>query len=283
MVGSVLKDEIEGFPDLEAAFEAVKGMLFGPLDPHAVKLKFNEIVKDAKDKRELELNGLGPAGLAHQERDRSERRDRDHQHMTLTALLATNAAYRAAWEDAMDGLPELGAAMDDFQDKIDAALAGERALLKADLERVAARLPDGRYVFKGADGSIVDENLQPLQRADAQAAKTVEFTGKMTLEDYRARKGKVECLETMADDNRRDRAEVAGIHAELTDKEDPPQSQERVEELGAKKEAAKDRFEERVKEAQAVVGLKAEAKVEADAGISLSRDVLAKVDLTFEP
>lgn len=34
-------------------------MLFSPLDAATVKLKCNEIVKDAKDKRELDQSSLG--------------------------------------------------------------------------------------------------------------------------------------------------------------------------------------------------------------------------------
>lgn len=217
----------------------------GPIDPALVKLKHDSNVREAREKRELESNPLSPLHAKEDTKER-ERKDRDHQQLTLTALLASNAAYKAAWDKAMDGLPQLGAAMDDFQDKIDALLAGEKVLLKADLERVAARLPNGRYVFKGADGSIVGEDLKPLEGDDAEAAKDADFTGKMTLEEYRDRKGKIDRLETMADENRRGRIEIADVHAKLTDKKNPAQTEQEVQELEARKEAEKGLFEERV-------------------------------------
>lgn len=243
-MAETLKQETEGFPDLEAAYEAVKGVLFGPLDAATVKLKFNEIVKDTKEKRELEMDPRAALGGARVDREDRDRKDRDHQHLTLTVLLASNAAYRAAHERAMQGLPELGRGLDDLQDEIDEALDNAKQALKADLERVAGRLPDGSYVFKGDDGSIVDKDLKPLKGADAEAAKDVDFTGKMTLEEYRERKGKIDRLETMAGDNRRDRVRIGEIHEDLTDQKNPP-SQETVESHAREKDEIKERLDQR--------------------------------------
>lgn len=257
-----MKNDFEGFPDLEAAYEAVKGLLFGPPDPATVKLKFNEIVKDAKDKREVETNPLSV--LAHARDERESRKDRDHQNLTLTALLASNAAYRAAHERAMEGLPELGRAMDDFQDDIDDALVNAKKALKADLERVAGRLPDGRYVFKGRDGSIVDEDLNAVS---AQEAEGVDFTGKMTLEEYRERKNEVDHLEKLAGDNRRDRVRIGEIHEDLTDQENPP-SQETVESHAREKDEIKERLDQRQEDVRVYFGSPKETvSVEAE-GVS---------------
>lgn len=231
-------------------------MLAETLGLDGVRSKYSEI-RLTKEEQKLDVNSRATGSVARDDRETRDRKDRDHQNLTLTVLLAS-ASYRAAWEKAMDGLPELGAAMDDFQDKIDALLADEKALLKADLERVGARLPDGRYVFKGADGSIVYENLEPLKGEDIEAAEKVDFTGTMTLEDYRARKGKIDRLETMSDEHRRDRAEIADIHAKLTDPNNPAQSEDEVKGLDAKKDAGADRFEERVQELDALTNLGAE-------------------------
>lgn len=233
-----------------------------------VQSKYTEI-KQTREEQKLDPAARSLLMGARDDRDSKDRKERDHQHMTLTVLLVS-ASYRAAWEKAMDGLPELGRAMDDFQDKIDALLADEKALLKADLERVAARLPDGRYVFKGADGSIVYENLEPLKGDDIEAAKKVDFTGRMTLEEYQLRKGKIDRLETMADDNRRDRAEIADIHAKLTDPTNPAQTEQEVQDLEARKDAEKDLFEERVKEYD---GLRAETSREVDQQAAVSATV----------
>lgn len=47
-----MKPIFDNLPDLDEAFEAVKGQLFGPLDPALVRLKHKEIVHEAKEKRE---------------------------------------------------------------------------------------------------------------------------------------------------------------------------------------------------------------------------------------
>lgn len=253
----------------EALYEVSKvlnlpaDMIAATMGLDGVRSKYSEI-KLIKEERQLGDISRATFSGARDDRETRDRKDRDHQHMTLTVLLAS-ASYRAAWDKAMDGLPELGAAMDDFQDDIDAMLAEQKGLLKADLERVAARLPDGRYVFKGADGSIVDENLEPLKGADAEAANKIDFTGTMTLEDYRARNGKIDRLEAMADEHRRDRAEIADIHAELTDQKKPAQSEDRVEELDATKKAAAERFEERVKEFEKLPRMRTEKSASIDA------------------
>lgn len=240
-MAETLKQETEGFPDLEAAYEAVKGVLFGPLDAATVKLKFNEIVKDAKDKRELEQGPLGI--LATHREDRETRDRRDHQTLTLTALLASNAAYRALHEEIMAELPEVENLLDDNQDKLDEIVAREKMALEADLERVAGRLPDGRYVFKGSDGSILDENLKPLEGEDAEAAKKIDFTGKMTLEQYRERRKPVDEAVQRADENRRDRVRVGEIRERNTDNENPLSPEEKQADktdLGEIKERGRD-------------------------------------------
>jgi hypothetical protein len=244
-MAETLKQETEGFPDLEAAYEAVKGVLFGPLDAATVKLKFNEIVKDAKDKRELEQGPLGI--LATHREDRETRDQRDHQTLTLTVLLASNAAYRALHEEIMAQLPEVENLLDDNQDKLDEIVAREKMTLEADLERVAGRLPDGRFVFKGRDGSIVDENLKPLEGEDAEAAKKIDFTGKMTLEQYRERRKPVDEAVQSADENRRDRVRVGEIRERNTDNENPLSMEQKGEnkaELGEIEKRAQERHQE---------------------------------------
>lgn len=161
-----MKHDELGFPDLEAAFEAVKGMVFGPLDAGYVKFKFNEIVREKKLERELETNPLSVLAHGREDREGRERRDRDHQNLTLTALLATNAAYRAAHEAALVAFAEAGNAIDD------AIEAGEKALADVsdkieDYLASTPRLKDGRYVmFDAKDGCYKDENFQAINEED---------------------------------------------------------------------------------------------------------------------
>lgn len=161
-----MKNEFIAFPDLEAAFDAVKGLLFGPLDAGVVKHKFNEIVRDAKDKRDLELSPFGTLGLAQQERDRSERKDRDHQTLTLTALLARNAAYREAHEAAMKAFADAGNAIDDAIEAGEKALAAVTGKIE-DYLASTPRLKDGRYVmFDPKDGLYKDQDFKAISEED---------------------------------------------------------------------------------------------------------------------
>lgn len=156
----------------------VKAGFSGPLDAGLVKHLFNRITTAEHEKKALDLSPSGATGLGHQERDRFERKDRDQQHMTLTALLATNAAYRAAHERAMGAFAAAGNAVDD------AIEAGEKAY--ADVtERIedylasTQRLKDGRYVmFDAKDGIYKDQNFEPISEddlagVDKQAVKPI--------------------------------------------------------------------------------------------------------------
>lgn len=152
--------------DLEAAFEAVKGLLFGAPDPAAVKLKFNELNKEAKDKREVETNPLSVLGQSRENRQDRDRKERDHQHLTLTALLASNAAYRAAHERALEAFAGAGNAIDG------AIEAGEKAHAEVtgkieDYLASTARLKDGRYVMFDEEAGIYrDQNFVAIAPED---------------------------------------------------------------------------------------------------------------------
>lgn len=243
-----MKQDVENFPDLEAAFEAVKGVLFGPLDAAMVKLRFNEIVKDAKDKRELEMDPRTALGGVRVDREDRDRKDRDHRHLTLTALLASNEAYRALHEGIMAQLPEVEALLDDNQEKLDAIVDWEKKVLWEHLERHAARLPDGRFAFKGKDEHdkdvVLDENFKPVTPEEAEG---VDFTGKMTPDDYRERRKPLDKAIEMAERNRRDQVRVGEIRERNTD-QDNPLSMEQKEadktELGEIKERAQERQQE---------------------------------------
>lgn len=250
-----MKQETEGAPDLEAAFDAVmKAGFSGPLDPGFVKLKFNEIVKDAKEKRELEMDPRAAFGGARDDREKRDRKDRDHQHMTLTALLASNAAYRALHEEIMAQLLEVESLLDDNQEKLDATVDREKKALRELLERHAVRLPDGRSVFKGTDKHgndvIVDETFKPVQPEEAEG---VDFTGKMTLDEYRERRKPLEIAIEMAEPNRRDQVRVGEIRERNTDQNNPLSMEQKEAdkvELGEIKERAQERQRELSKVAE---------------------------------
>lgn len=235
-MAKTLKQETEGFPDLEAAYEAVKGVLFGPLDAATVKLKFNEIVKDAKDKRELEQGPLGT--LATHREDRETRDRRDHQHMTLTALLATNAAYRAAHEKWLGDVRGDGKRVDDAIEKLKAFRDVNRKVMDEYLQ-TTARLGDGRYVMGDGKGRYWDENMNPVTAEDAAEAE-----GEIqSVAPYKPRFELERRIDERLDKAEEGRAFIGEVENEFSN-EDPPITEDRMEDAAKETDQTADDVEE---------------------------------------
>lgn len=166
-----VKTEFENLPDLQEAYEAVKGQLFGPLDPALVKLKHKEIVQEAKEKREQEFDPRGRLSLMrddHAERDRKER---------LETLLLVITSQRLA-----EKLRETYKAFDDIRDRARELLERIEALLKdarhdyQALMNNAARHPvTGEPIFPYADGRVETEDGRAIAPDEVHG---VDFTGK---------------------------------------------------------------------------------------------------------
>ncbi len=165
----------DNLPDLDEAFEAVKGQLFGPLDPALVKLKHKEIVQEAKERREQDIDPRGRLSLMRDDLAERDRKDRDAHTRTLTWMLANDRAYRQSHERALASFTNAGNAIDR------AIMAGEKALDKTrqqidDYLRSTARLSDGRYVMIDEDGTYRDEagteiNAEDVAELDGQPIK----------------------------------------------------------------------------------------------------------------
>lgn len=240
-VQNKVKWNVENLPELEEAFEAVKGQLFGPPDPAAVKLKHKEIIKDAREKREREFFTLGGRSNASDDHAERGRKDRDFQTRTLTWLLANDRAYREAHERAMASFTNAGSAIDR------AIEAGEKALDKArrqidDYLRSTARLSDGRYVMIDGDGTFRDET---------GAAISADDVAKVDGQPIKAFKPYEELTAGVADIER-DLAELRGWSVEVGDMHNKanddkvPASRETLDDM--KKRA--DDMAERAKEMQ---------------------------------
>lgn len=218
----LLRTNLENAPDLEAAFEAVKGQLFGPLDPGAVKLKHEEILLSAREKRDQEFDPRGRHSLARDDHAERDRKERDHSTRTLTWLLANDHAYREAHERALSSFSNAGRAIDN------AIEAGERARDKQQRqidEYLAStpRLSDGRYVLIDAEGTYRDENGKPISADDAAEVEGLPKQAFKPYEDMLERKDKIE----------RDLAELRGwsvevgeMHNKATDDNNPTSREE---------------------------------------------------------
>ncbi len=213
-----MESKWDNFPDLGEAFEAVRGMLFGPLDAGFLRHKFGEIVRERVEKRDLETNPRGLFGLERDERELRDRKDRDQHHLTLTALLASNAEYRRAHEAAMAAFAAAGNAIDD------AIEAGEKALADVtekieDYLASTPRLQDGRYVmFDPKDGLYKDQNFEVIKEEDLTAIDKEAVKEIIPYERMMAWKEKVT---VEVDRQKGRRTEVGEWQNEATDQKSP--------------------------------------------------------------
>lgn len=163
-----MESKWDNFPDLGEAFEAVKGVLFGPLDAGFLRHKFGEIVRERVEKRDLEMNPRGLFGLERDERELRERKDRYQHNLTLTALLAQDAAYRAAHQRAMDAIGDAGRAIGRAIERLQGTKDANRKAME-DYLLTTARLPDGRYVMVDEQGRYWDQNNDEVRAEEAAA------------------------------------------------------------------------------------------------------------------
>ncbi len=183
-----MKQNIENIIDLEAAFEAVKGVLFGPLDPALVKLKHKEIIIEAKEKREQEFFTLGARSAAsddHAERGRKER---------METLLLVFTSQRLA-----EKLRETYKAFDDIRDKarellerIEGMLKDARHDYQALISNAARHPVTGESIFRYRDGRVETEDGRAVPPDEVHG---VDFTGKTTGEHKDAGQSHISELE----------------------------------------------------------------------------------------
>ncbi|AHB50017.1 hypothetical protein W911_06045 [Hyphomicrobium nitrativorans NL23] len=241
-----VKPEFENLPDLAEAFEAVKGQLFGPLDPALVKLKHKEIIQDARDRREQDLDPRGRLGLARDDHAERDRRDRDHNVRTLTWLLANDRAYREAHERAAASFTNAGNAIDR------AIEAGEKAheSLRRQIDGYltsTARLSDGRYVMIDVDGTYKDETGKPITPEDASE---VEGQPIKTFRPYEVLTERKARIERDLDELRGWSVEVGDMHNKANDDENPASREElsdlaeRADDLAARAKEKQNEFEQ---------------------------------------
>lgn len=217
-----MKTNFENLLDLQEAFEAVKGQLFGPLDPALVKLKHKEIVQDAKERREQESDPRGRLGLARDDHAERDRRDRDHNMRTLTWLLANDRAYREAHERAIGAFINAGNAIDRAIETAETAREKLRRQME-DYLITTARLSDGRYVMITPDGTYRDQSGEPITADDA-----VEVEGRIIqpFASYEAMMRRKADIERDLDELRGWSVEVGDMRNKINDDEEPASQDE---------------------------------------------------------
>lgn len=209
-----MKTEFEDLPDLQEAYEAVKGQMFGPLDPALVKLKHSEIIQEAKEKREQDFDPRGRVSLARDDPDR-DRKDRDDRTRTLTWLLANDIAYREAHERAMLSFTNAGNAIDRAIEAGEEAHKTVRQQIDVYLASTA-RLKDGRYVMIAPDGTYRDETGKPISPEDVAELEGQPIKEFKPYEGLTERKAQIE----------QDLAELRGWSVEVGDMKNRAMDQE---------------------------------------------------------
>lgn len=230
-MGEFLKQDFVGFPDLEAAFEAVKGMIFGPADPGYIKHKFNEIVREKKLERERESNPLSPLHGREETKERETRirGDREFQRLAVMALLNDEQQHRlGAIYDGLDGSrdkgAEIGRRLEDLDDKLNRW--HEQILANAAYK-------DGKAYFQYEDGRVIDEDGNDVP---AERVAGVDFTGKTRAEE----KAAYDATRTEVDDLKQGLSNAIGdldtLEQDLNRRiaENPDKADEAMEEVEAK-------------------------------------------------
>lgn len=221
-----MKTEFENLPELQEAFEAVKGQLFGPLNAALVRHKHQEILQDAKEKRVQAIDPHGRLSLAGDDPAERDRKDRDSQTRTLTWLLANNSAYAALHADANKAWRDADDAAEDALRQIEKALEEARIDQRALLER--APLINGKRVFRDDDGSVWTEDDV---RLPDEVADGIQWRGdEPTRNEFKAGQARIDALIRSGDRVRGIQVEVADLGAELNDDKNPPNT-ERTEEI----------------------------------------------------
>lgn len=159
---------------------------------------------------------------------------------TLEWLLLNNQAYAEAHEAAMTSLRSTETTVTDTLDRLLSNLEREQATFKEMLGR-AVTLPDGRKVFRDAQGQVKALEGEII---DADLAASIQWRGdEPSYEEIIQQKSHVDDLKAGINEVRSIETELGGIRGELTNNEQPP-TQERVGELEERSKELEERADE---------------------------------------
>ncbi|MDJ0683492.1 MAG: hypothetical protein QNJ84_02210 [Alphaproteobacteria bacterium] len=160
------------------------------------------------------------------DRDRKARRE----HAALTALMALLAdpAYAALYQDTVDMVNDHAAKAEAALEDAEQALATAEARLDELLQN-AARLPDGRRVFRDADGTLHAEDGAPIDPVDAEGILWPDDAP--SYEDYLAHRRAVADARQKVEDWRDYLVSVIGVARDRLSDEDNPLTADELREL----------------------------------------------------
>lgn len=145
----------------------------------------------------------------------------------LQMLLASNPAYARAYTQTFDAMRNAENAAAEALAKLEAAHAKAERELQDMLDH-AARLPDGRRVFKDERGQVRDEHGARVSELDAAS---IAWRGdEPTWEDFEGQRAYTGQLSRGIDELRGVQVDLGDIREQMTDKDHPP-SEARMGEL----------------------------------------------------
>ena len=180
----------------------------------------NDEISDVENGRIKRFLGDGGQGRA----AAKAQKDKREAETELQILLATNTAYAQLYRKTIDKLAAAEIAAGHALSRAEQALVAATETL-AELRTGAARLEDGRMVFKDAQGRVRDEDGNILHHIDPDTVLWPE--GAPSYEDWRAAKASAEAAQNRVDALQHYQVTVLGdIRDRLSDEDNPPSAEE---------------------------------------------------------
>ncbi|NOR63885.1 MAG: hypothetical protein GQ535_15535 [Rhodobacteraceae bacterium] len=165
-----------------------------------------------------------------------KRRAKWNATLTNLQIMMNDLEYAQLYRDTETKLRETQSTLDSALERVQHMKIGAEAALSETLEH-AARLPDGRRVFKDQVDQVLFENGDQV---DADLAATVVWNGSEPgYEEMRAQSDAVNDLIVLEADIYTGQAEIGDMQERMADENDPvteeqmPEFQERSNEIGA--------------------------------------------------
>lgn len=144
--------------------------------------------------------------------------EREQAMNRLQLLLLNDPAYAAQYRDTQEALQDAQARLDEMLDQVRQLLNAAETELQETLDQ-AARLEDGRRVFKDQSGAITFEDGTEVD--EVLAASVVWRGDEPTLEEMSTRKARASGLEELILDIQTGQARIGDIQIRMQDERDP--------------------------------------------------------------
>lgn len=151
--------------------------------------------------------------------------EREQAMNRLQLLLLNDPAYAAQYRETQEALQSAQTRLDAMMDQVQVLLAEAHTALQDTLDR-AARLEDGRRVFRDKNGNVTFEDGTDVD--EVLAASVVWRGDEPTLKEVNARKSRVSGLDELILDIQTGQAWIGDIQIRMQDESDPVTTDEMV-------------------------------------------------------